>query len=160
MHHSGAIFQAVLKSLAGQNSPDNQEHRVHITLSQGLSAYLQQLEQRTHTWFIDQDINATEEIFIRYYYEARRGSLKPLYAQLMQHASEHQLAVQTAITDCLTRVVSGIVPASGRAIRLILGMLTYWLSQYHCGQHRELPEAREARDIIAGILHNQVISVG
>ena len=136
MHHSGAIFQAVLKSLAGQNSPDNQEHRVHITLSQGLSAYLQQLEQRTHTWFIAQDINATEEI------------------------RSDQLAVQTAITDCLTRVVSGIVPASGRAIRLILGMLTYWLSQYHCGQHRELPEAREARDIIAGILHNQVISVG
>lgn len=70
MYHSGAIFQSVLKTLAGQNSSDNQEHRVHITLSQGLSAYLQQLEQRTHTWFIAQDINATEEIFIRYYFEA------------------------------------------------------------------------------------------
>lgn len=133
---------------------------MHITLTQGLSAYLQQLEQRTHAWFIAQDINGTEEVFIRYYYEARRGSLKPLYEELMRHASKHQIAVQPAITDCLTRVVSGIVPASGRAIRLILGMLTYWLSQYHCGQHRELPEVREARDIIAGILHNQVISVG
>ncbi|MFH7826193.1 hypothetical protein [Kluyvera chengduensis] len=133
---------------------------MHITLPQGLSAYLQQLEQRTYAWFIAQDINGTEEVFIRYYYEARRGSLKPLYAELMRHAGEQQIAVQPAITDCLTRVVSDIVPASGRAIRLILGMLTYWLSQYHCGQHRELPETREARDIIAGILHNQVISVG
>lgn len=133
---------------------------MYITLPQGLSAYLQQLEQRTHAWFIAQDINGTEEVFIRYYYEARRGSLKPLYAELMRHACEQQIAVQPAITDCLTRVVSGIVPASGRTVRLILGMLTYWLSQYHCGQHRELPEAREARDIIAGILHNQVISVG
>ncbi|MGU9866954.1 MULTISPECIES: hypothetical protein [Kluyvera] len=136
------------------------EHRVCITLPQGLSAHLQQLEQRTHAWFSAQPVACAEDMFIKYYYESRRGSLKPLYATLIQHAREQHIVIQSAITDCLTRAVSASIQAPGRAVRLVLGILTYWLSQYHCGQHRELPEPREARDIIAGILQDTVISVG
>lgn len=136
------------------------EHRVCITLPQGLSAYLQQLEQRTHAWFSAQPVACAEDIFIKYYYESRRGSLKPLYATLIQHAREQHIVIQSAITDCLTRAGPASIQAPGRAVRLVLGILTYWLSQYHCGQHRELPEPREARDIIAGILQDTVISVG
>ncbi|WP_333496463.1 hypothetical protein [Kluyvera sp. CHPC 1.251] len=136
------------------------EHRVCITLPQGLSAHLQQLEQRTHAWFSAQPFTCAEDLLLKYYDESRRGSLKPLYATLIQHASDQKITIQPAITDCLTRAASATLPAPVRAVRLVLGMLTYWLSQYHSGQHRELPETREARDIIAGILQDTVISVG
>lgn len=130
------------------------------TLPQSLSHSIQHLERDTQAWFYKQDASQAEELFIQYYYESRKGELKHLYAGVLKQAIEEKISVQSVITDCLTAVVAAVLYLPQRAVRLTLGILTYWLTQYHSGQHSELPSRREARELIAGIINDEIIKVG
>lgn len=129
-------------------------------LPQSLNHAVKHLERQTSLWFSKQKIAQAEDLFIRYYDESRKGELKTVYAALLAQAAAEKIAIQSAITASLTAVVAAVVYLPKGAIRLTLGMLIYWLTQYHGGQHQGLPSSRDARDLIAGIINDEVIKLG
>lgn len=143
-----------------QSTPDISNDRLLRGLPQNLSHAVKHLARQTRAWLNKQKIAQAEDLFIQYYYESRKGELKSLYAALLAQAATEKIAIQSVVTECLTAVVAAVVYIPKRAIRLTLGMLTYWLTQYHGGQHNGLPSSRDARDLIAGIIRGEVIKLG
>lgn len=116
------------------------------------------LARRSSAWFKAHQHIEISQRFIMYVNESQSGCFRQHYAQVLDGSMECLIGVLPLLANHLTAEVSRVVQTPPQKLRPLIGMMVYWLIQFHAGKTDELPDRNEMLDITRSILTNRILS--